>query len=349
MPTFSADRWRQIGRRVFEAVGSPPDIAARVADALVDANLVGHDSHGVIRISQYVGHVREGHVVPDARPEAIEESETTALVDGKWAFGQLTAEHATRLAIARAKRHRLGAVGAVRCTHIGRLGEYPAIAAREGMIAFVTAGGFIGQSAPFGGAERALGTNPLSWGFPGESAEPMVVDFATTAVAAGKIQVAKAKREPLPPGSILDAEGRPSTNPDDYYNGGMLLPFGGHKGYSLGMVVEMLGRVLTGSDRYTEHPRGGPVYERSGTFVLVLDPGMFRPRQEYAADVDRTLARIKKVRPAPGVAEVLIPGEPESRARAERERAGIGVADATWESVIQVGRELGVDVEAIGR
>ncbi|CAN5723675.1 Ldh family oxidoreductase [soil metagenome] len=349
MPSFNASYLRETARRVFEAVGSQSDVASRVSDALVDANLAGHDSHGVIRIPQYVQHVRAGQVIADARPEIIDESPTTALVNGNWAFGQVSAAFATRLAMEKARQNRLAAVGIVRCTHIGRLGEYPTMAADEGLIAFVTAGGFGGPggAAPFGGSEVALGTNPLSIGFPGKETPSMLVDFATTSVAAGKISVARAKGEQLPPGSIIDREGRPSTDPEDFYNGGMLLPFGGHKGYSLGLVVEMLGRVLTGADEYAQEGRGGPVYGRSGTFIIALDPGMFRPNDDYRAEVDRSLDRIKRVKPAPGFNEVLVPGEPELRARAQREREGIPIAEATWSAIRATASELGVDVDAV--
>jgi hydroxycarboxylate dehydrogenase B len=349
MPSFRAEYLREISRRVFEAVGSPADIAGRVADALVDANLVGHDSHGVIRIPQYVQHVRAGQVIADARPEIIDESPTTALVNGNWAFGQVSAGFATKVAIEKARQNRIAAVGVVRCTHIGRLGEYPTMAAEEGMIAFVTAGGFggTGGAAPFGGSEVALGTNPLSFGFPAQESPAMLVDFATTSVAAGKISVARAKGEQLPPGSIIDREGRPTTDPEDFYNGGMLLPFGGHKGYSLGLVVELLGRVLTGADGYAQEGRGGPTYGHSGSFIIALDPGMFRPTDAYRAEVDRSLERIKGVKPAPGFTEVLVPGEPELRARTQRERDGIPIADATWSAIKATGSDLGVDIDSI--
>src|SRR5437870_665909 len=223
MPVFAPDRLRQVGRAVFQAIGSPASVATRVADALVDANLAGHDSHGVIRIPQYVDSVRGGEVVPDAEPKLLRETTVSALVDGGWGFGQVTAERATREAVRRASEHGLAAVGAVRCNHIGRVGEYPEMAAREGLVAFVSAGGFGGRggrAAPFGRGEGLLGTNPLSFGFPNPDGLAMLVDLATTSVAAGKIQVARAKGTPLPPGSILDREGNPSTDAEDFYRGG---------------------------------------------------------------------------------------------------------------------------------
>jgi LDH2 family malate/lactate/ureidoglycolate dehydrogenase len=320
-----------------------------VASALVDANLAGHDSHGVIRIPQYVEHVRCGEVVPEAVATVIHETTLSVLVDGRWGYGQVTAELATRQAVIKAKQHGLGASGAVRCTHIGRLGEYAEMAAREGIIAFVAAGGFGGQvgAAPFGGKKALLGTNPLSFGFPDADGTAMLVDFATTAIAAGKIRVARAKGIPLPPGSILDREGNPTTDAEAFYQGGVMLPFGGHKGYALSLVVEMLGRVLTGADDFAEAVRGGPTYGHSGTFVLAIDPGMFRDRQDYARSVDETLARVKAVLPAAGFDEVLIPGEPEARSRDHRERHGIEVEQATVDAIRAVGASLDIPAEQL--
>ncbi|MCL4498962.1 MAG: Ldh family oxidoreductase [Chloroflexi bacterium] len=344
----SAGRLTEVSQKIFEAVGCPPDIAHRVTAALVDANLVGHDSHGVIRIPTYVTAVREGHVIPNARPTVIRETAVTALVDGQWAFGQLSAHFATEQAIAKAKSGGISMVGIVRCNHIGRLGEYATMATDAGIAAIVTASGFGGRgvsAAPFGGAKPVLGTNPIAVGLPAGVEPDVLVDFATTAVAAGKIQVARAKKAPLPPGSIVDKEGRPTTDPEDYYKGGMLLPFGGHKGYSLSVVVEFLGRVLTGADAYAEGERGGPVYGHSGSMIIALDPGVFVRPEQYSETADETLRRLKSVPPAPGSQGVMIPGEPENRSRAERLETGIPLAEETWEAIITSGKELGVSID----
>jgi LDH2 family malate/lactate/ureidoglycolate dehydrogenase len=348
MPVFSPDALVRCGQVVFQQVGAPEPIARRVAEALVDANLAGHDSHGVIRIPQYVEAVRGGEVVPDAEPKLLCETAVSALVDGGWGFGQVTALRAAEVAIALARAQGLAAVGCVRVNHIGRVGEYPERMARQGVVGLVVAGGFGGRggrAAPFGGREGVLGTNPLSVAVPAGELEPMLVDFATTAVAAGKIQVARAKGEPLPPGSILDRDGNPTTSAEDFYQGGVMLPFGGHKGYALSMVVELLGRVLTGADEYAEANRGGAVYGRSGTLILGIDAGLFRDPAAFRRGVDETLRRVKAVPPAPGFAEVLAPGEPEARTRAQR-REGVYVEDATVAAIRQTAAALGLSPEA---
>ncbi len=349
MLIYTADQLLRVTGSVFRATGAPEDIAARVAESLVDANLAGHDSHGVMRIPQYVKGIAEGEIVVDARPEVAGENAATALVDGHWTFGQVAADYATRVAVRKAREMGVAAVGLVRAHHVGRLGEWSELAASEGVILLAFAGGFGGGhgAAPYGGAGIAYGTNPLSIGLPAGERPTVMVDFATTAVAAGKIRVAMAKGEQLPPGCIVDSQGRPTTDPSDYFAGGFMVPFGGHKGYGLAVAVELLAQALTGAETFAEANLGGPVYARSGALFLALDPGLFRPRGEYARRVEATVDRIKAIPAAPGFAEVLLPGEPELNMRRRRRVEGIPVAEATWEAIRKAGAPLGVDVDAL--
>lgn len=202
-------------------------------------------------------------------------------------------------------------------------------------------------AAPFGGRRAMLGANPIAAGFPlGARRAPMIVDFATTVVAEGKVRVARDAGEQLAPGAILDREGRPSTDPNDFYDGGMLLPFGGHKGYALALTAEMLAAALVAPALWAEEGRGGPVFGQSGLFMLAINPAIFGTRDDYYRIAEDTLERMKGVPPAPGFAEVLIPGEPEARARAQRSRDGIPLAAATWQALAAVAAELGIDAEA---
>jgi LDH2 family malate/lactate/ureidoglycolate dehydrogenase len=341
MLTMSAERLRDATRRIFGAAGTPEDLANQMADILVESNLAGHDSHGVIRIPAYVRAIKEGQVVPAARPEIIQETPGSALVDGKYGFGHIAAAFGTDVAARKAKEAKAAVVSIVRCNHIGRLGEWGSRAAAQDVIALVTVGGSGGPgiAAPFGGAARALSTNPLSVGIPAGEHDDMLVDFATTGVAEGKVQVARAKGAQLPPGVLLDKNGKPSTNPEDLYNGGMLLPFGGHKGYALAMVVELLGAALTPGERYNRDGRTG------GAVIIAVDAATFRPLAEFEKSADATLTRIKAIPPAPGFSGVLLPGEPEQRSKAERLRDGIPVAEATWDAIRQAGHGLGVEIE----
>ncbi|MHB1005470.1 MAG: Ldh family oxidoreductase [Chloroflexota bacterium] len=349
MLNFTADQLRRVTRAVFVAAGAPEDTAERMAETLVDANLSGHDSHGVLRIPQYINGIGQGEIVLTARPGVVRETATTALVDGHWCFGQVAAAYATKVAVSKAMEAGIAAVGLVRAHHIGRLGEYSEMAAAQGVILMLFAGGFGGGhgAAPYGGVGVAFGTNPLSFGIPAGEKDAVTVDFATTAVAAGKIRVALAKGEQLPVGYIADKHGRPTTNPADYFDGGFMLPMGGHKGYGLGVVVELLGQALTGAETLAEANLGGPFYARSGAFFVALRPDLFRPRAAFGERVDATIDHIKSVPTAPGVDEVLMPGEPELRQRKRREVEGIGVAEATWEAIRACSAPLGVDVDAL--
>lgn len=341
MLTIPAPRLREVTARIFEAAGTPADLASQMADILVESNLVGHDSHGIIRIPAYVEQIRKGTLIPDARPELIEETPGSALVDGKYAFGHLAAAFGTEVAIRKAKEAKAAVVSIVRCNHIGRLGEWASRAAAQDVIAIVVVGGFGGPgiAAPYGGAARALSTNPISIGMPGGAMPDMLVDFATTAIAEGKVQVARAKGVPLPPGCLLDKEGNPTTNPEDLYAGGMLLPFGGHKGYGLAMVVELLGGALAPGERYNADGR------RGAAVIIAVDAATFHPLADYEAAADYHLQRIKQVPPARGFAEVLLPGEPERRSKQERLREGIPVPEATWNAIAEVARGLGVTLD----
>ena len=348
MANRSAAELRQVTETIFTAAGAPADLATEMADALVGANLAGHDSHGVIRIPAYLRMIAEGRLDPKARPEVVKETATTALVDGKWTFGHVAAKYGTSVAIKKAKESGSAVVSIVRCNHIGRLGQWASQAAAEDVIALVTVGGGGGgagsvrnSAAPFGGAEGAFSTNPISIGMPGGETPDMLVDFATTVVAEGKLQVARAKQAPVPEGSILDKEGRPTTNAEDFYNGGVLLPFGGHKGYALAMFVEMLCGAFTPGDELNGDGR------RGGAVIWAVDAFAFRSKESYEKNADFVMQRVKEIRPAQGFSEVLIPGEPEARSAEARLKEGIPVADTTWQQIVDGGKSVGVDVEAL--
>jgi uncharacterized oxidoreductase len=340
---------RTVTEEVFKGAGAPPDLAREMGEALVGANLAGHDSHGVIRIPAYINQIKNGGLNPAARPTILEETATTALVDGNWTFGHVSAKYATDVAIKKAKESKTAVVSIVRCNHIGRLGQWASQAAAEDVIAMVVVGGGggspgrmgRGSAAPFGGAEGAFSTNPISIGMPGGETPDMLIDFATTVVAEGKIQVARAKGAELPPGCILDKNGRPSVNPHDFYDGGVLLPFGQHKGYALAMFVEMLCGAFTPGDKYNGEGR------RGGAAVWAVDAFAFRKKDEYEQNADFVLQRVKKIRPAEGFSEVLLPGEPEMNSAKARMKEGIPVADATWTQIVEAGKSVGVDVEGL--
>jgi LDH2 family malate/lactate/ureidoglycolate dehydrogenase len=344
MIVVSPEELHATATRIFHAAGAEPEPTAILVDHLIDANLAGHDSHGVQLIPWYAQDIREGRLQPNARPEILRETATSALVDGKFTFGQVSARFGTEVAIRKAKEAGVAVVGLVRCHHIGRLGTYPTLAAKQGVVLMVTTGDMGGATAPFGGRKPVFGTNPFSFGFPAGERPDLLVDFATSTIAAGKVSVARAKHEPVPPGCLLDQDGNPTTDPNVLFNGGMLLPFGGHKGSALATLSVLLSQVLVPSKDYA----GPDGWVQSGTFLLGIDAGLFEAPAAVRAETDRTFARIKDVPPAPGFSEVLVPGEPEVRTTERRRKEGIPVPEDTWAALVKTAEGLGLSLGGSG-
>jgi uncharacterized oxidoreductase len=349
MPQVSAQELRALGGKIFEGLRVPPEEAAWVAELLVRANLVGHDSHGVIRIPQYAGAIKSGQVQPGAPIEIVRGSLATALVDGHWGLGQVVARRAMELAIQKAKAARISSVGAYHLYHLGRLADYTCMAAEQELVGIMTvnAGGASPVVAPFGGTAGRLGTNPISIAFPTGGPLPFVFDMATSVVPEGKVRVKRNRGEPTPPGWLLDGQGDPTTDPRALYQDprGAILPLGGsvgHKGFGLGMVVEVLSGILA---------RGGYAREgdrpfSNGTFIIVIDISAFVDPAEFRAEVDDLLRYVKSAPRAPGVEAIFYPGEPELLEQRTREREGIPLEDETWKQLLTLAQEPGIAATA---
>ena len=238
MPIVQADRLTRIGAALLRGAGASEEEANAVASGCVNANLAGHDSHGVIAIPTYIDRIKAGHIVPGAKWTIVQETPTTTVIDGHWGFGFHVNAKAMEMTINKARTANVAACTVFRQSHVGRLAHYPLMAMREGMIGIAAADS--GRSpkhvAPFGGREARLGTNPLSIAVPSDLEAPFYLDMATSAVAAGKIQLAVARGESIPKGWIIDAEGRDTTDPKDYRKGGALLPPGGPGGDKRGLM-----------------------------------------------------------------------------------------------------------------
>ena len=340
MPLLSSTELTDLVRLIFIAAGTPDDIAAATAASLVESDLVGHESHGVVRVRQYLDALRRGDLDPAARPAIVHEHGATVTVDANRGFGQWAARVAMEEGIRRAKQYGVAAAGLVNCGHVGRLGEWVELAAAHDAVAlaFCNGGGSSGIVAPFGGAERLLGTNPLAAALPVGGHDPIVLDFATSAVAEGKVRVARNRGKSIPEGWVLNAEGLPTTNPHDLYDGGMLLPAATHKGYALSLLVEFMAGVLS--------PNGTPVLPGfrpgNGVLFLIVDIAAFRAPADYADESERVVARVKSAKKAPGVDEIMLPGEPEQRMAAQRRAAGVELDDATWQLLTEDAQTLGV-------
>ncbi len=349
-----ADPLRDFVADVARGMGADSDVAAELARHLVGSNLAGHDSHGVIRVPQYVGDADQGTIVPSARPVLARETPVAALVDARRGFGQHSTMFALEWAMGRARQHGVAMVAVRHSTHIGRLGEYVERTAAEGLIGIVTVGAIgvgIGGVVPFGGRTRFLGTNPWALSVPGRT-RTLIFDAATSTVAEGKVRVARAAGKPLPPDAILDKDGRPTRDAAAFYAGGAILPLGGtlagHKGYGLGLASALLGALgmigdpeptLVGAAPPDSADTRGRV---AGVFLEVIDPACFGDAAAYRELVDEALAAAKREPPADGVAEVLVPGEPEARARARRSREGVPLPAATWAELGKVAARFGV-------
>jgi len=353
---FEPGALEEFFRSVFAAMGTDREVAAEVAAHLVKANLSGHDSHGAIRLAQYVRQADAGELMPAARPQVIHESGAVFIVDAHQGFGHFATAYAMDHAVERARAQGVAA-GVVRhATHIGRLGHYSERAAERGFASMVTvgvAGAGAGGVVPFGGVERYLGTNPWAFGVPAAGRPPMVFDAATSALADGKVRVARTKGAQLPAGAVIDAAGRPTTNPDDLYEGGALLPVGGwagHKGYGLSLASALLGGLaMVGDEQPTLAGAGsGPAGDGriAGVFLVAIDPAHFGDAERYGAMVSAALAGVQKVRSAEGVERVLVPGEPELRMRELRGREGVAVPEQTRAELDAIGERFGVELPA---
>jgi LDH2 family malate/lactate/ureidoglycolate dehydrogenase len=344
MRRLTADELRATTAAIFRAVGATDHDARVVADSLVAADLCGHQSHGLIRVSEYLRHVRNGAIVPDAQPQLVKGGGATLVVDGNWGFGQVVARQATEWLIERALDHGVAAVAIRRCAHVGRAGVYPELAAERGLVAFafVNGGGTEARLAPHGGRKAVFGTNPLAAAVPCPGSDPVVIDFSTAAVASGKIRVLRDRGEPLPEGWILDSEGRPSSDPEDYYAGGMLLPAAAHKGYGLALLVELLAGCMTGAGSLAIPGSGYRV--GNGMFMQAFDVRAFMPLDSFAKRVSALADTVHGTPPAAGFDEVLLPGEPEHRSARSGNAAAVEIPDSTWESIALAAGELGVSV-----
>jgi LDH2 family malate/lactate/ureidoglycolate dehydrogenase len=336
MPIKTESELHVVTHDALVAAGASDANAEIVAEHLVLANLSGVDTHGVWHLPGYVDGLHKGLIDGVANPSVIRQGPNMALVTGNWTFGQVAARYAVEQGLELARAHDVAIVGLVQCHHIGRLGHFTEMAAQAGFIGQVWAGGYSEEAPvamPYGGRGRLLHTNPISMGFPAGEEPRMMFDFATTALAGVKVDNARRRRETLPAGAIVDREGRPTTNPEDFFEGGGHQPFGGHKGYAISMAAEFFGRILTGSSTYADPDRAGPVLRHQGVTFILVRADLFRPRAEYERDADEMERRTRAVPPAAGFTEVLVPGDPEWRSRIDRRANGIPVEDAIWEMI----------------
>jgi len=346
MPVLELKQLIDLGNKLLVAAGASPEEADIVAQELANANLVGHDSHGVMRLVQYAQLIEQGHIKPGEHPEIVREGPAFLVVDAHFTFGQVAARWS--MAQLYEKANQCGCANAFirNCNHVGRLGSYTEHAAKLGYAALmsVNAPG-PGQVAPFGAMERRMGTNPISMAAPGSGEFPIVLDMTTSATAEGKLRVAHQSGKQVPEGWMIDGEGNPSTDPADFYKepNGCILPLGGplaHKGYGLATMVDLFCGILSGSGvGRTDLPRGA-----NGVWMQLLDIEQITGKDEYTRWIGSYGEHIKSARKCPGVEEILFPGEMEQKVYRERIREGVNIPEETWRQLNALASELNTSI-----
>jgi hydroxycarboxylate dehydrogenase B len=344
---------------IFTSAGCERTESDRIAHHLLSANLTGHDSHGVIRTPRYILWLQEEKVRAGQSLTVVHETPTQAILDGNYGFGQTIGPLAVDYGIAKARAAGIAAIGLRNAGHIGRIGDWGERAAEAGLISIhfvnVQAGELV---APYGGVDRRFSTNPICIGVPTDRG-PIILDFATSLVAEGKVLVASNGGKPVPQGALIEPDGRLSSDPRTLYgpiegthvrnsaNGeGALRTFGEHKGSGLAFMCELLAGCLTGGGTSGPIPGGKRGRIANGMLSIYLSPGSFGTEGFSQAALD--YARyVKASRPAEDGGEVLIPGEPENRTRTDRQRAGIPLQAETWAAICATARDLGLTPPAV--
>ena len=348
-----AEPMRRFVGQIFAAAGCHDEEAQRIARYLVEANLTGHDSHGVIRVPRYVNWLKSGRVVPNQTIQVVTDSDVLAVIDGRYGFGQSVGEQAVRHGIDKARAKGVSIIALRNSGHLGRIGDWAELAAAHDLISvhFVNTTGLGMLVAPFGGVERRYSTNPFAVGVPVKGKWPLILDFATSIVAEGKILVAVNGGKPLPDGALIDGDGRPTNDPEAIYGkltstqpldsrsgAGAIRAMGEHKGSGLSFMCEMLAGALTGGGC----ARKNESQLVNGMLSIFMAIDRFDSGDYFTAEIDRYVAFVKSARAIEAGGEVLLPGEPEQRNRDLRGKTGLPLTAATWDSIVATATELGV-------
>ena len=352
MVTIKADKMSAFVADIFHKAGTSRAEAERIGKYLVTANLTGHDSHGVQRVPRYLQWLREGIFVADRVVKVVTETPVYAVVDGLHGFGQTVAPQAVDIGIAKCRAMGLSMIALRNAGHIGRVGDWAEKAAAEGFVSvhFVNAAGS-NLVAPFGGVERRFSTAPYCVGVPRKGETALILDFATSVVAEGKVLNASFGGKKLPADALVGADGTLSNDPHllygdytasgprDYRQGeGAIRAFGDHKGSGLAFMCELLGGSLTGNGATEEGRRFA-----NGMLSFYVDPARIDPDGFFPADVAKYTRHVKGARPVTPGGEVLVPGEPEQRMRAERSKNGLPLPDDTWTAIVAAAKAVGID------
>lgn len=333
------DKVRQQAMRILAAWGMPDDLAGITAGVLVEADLSGVDSHGVGLLPDYERAVRAGGIDLAARPRVVREGPAVALVDAGAGFGHPAAEFGMRTAIGRARTNGVGIAAVRNSHHFGAAGHYAAMAVERGMVGMVTSSANEMCGVPTRGAQARLATNPIAFAAPAGHNPPFLLDMATTTVAANKVRVHHLTGSPVPPGWVVDGDGRSVEDPEAAREHIHQLPAGGltmlggtaamsdHKGYGLSMMAHLLAATLGGGAFPAADPMVPGRPDNIGHFLMAIDPTAFRPTGAFESDVDSAVDELRRT-PAAGPDPVLVAGDPQEAARRQRESSGIPMPPA---------------------
>ncbi len=346
MPTVAADRLLEFAAELLAAGGVGREEAGLIARSLVDSNLRGHDSHGMMRIPYYLDGLNKGETTAAAEITPLRETDSILVADGNWGFGQTVMHQLTGRLIEKARTCGVAVGTLLHSCHIGRLGEYCERVARDGnmlSMVMVNTHGSTRRVAPPGGTAPRLGTNPLAFGMPTDT-EPLILDFGTSATAEGKVRVKRIAGQQCPDNWLLDSDGNPTNDPHTLYGDppGTIRPMGGdhpYKGFGLGLVVEIFSGALSGGICAREVP-----INQLGNcvFILVIDPEHMAGGAHYAQQVKSLIEFVRGCPTVAGVDEILLPGDPERNTMAARRATGVPFDEGNWRQIVELAQQLGV-------
>ena len=345
MKKYPIEYLQDVTAQIFSSSGTPPDDAELVAKLIVQANVRGLDSHGILRIPQYVKRIDEGRIVPGATMTTVQETSSTALLNANWNFGQLGAHRAATIAMEKAGEHGVGCVGMHRCEHVGCLGLFTEMVARKKMVGLAMCSGAAPSGhwvAPWGGREGRVGTNPISFAAP-TSDDPILVDVATSTVSEGKVRYARDCGWKLPDQWILNSDGEPTDDPSALYGepGGAILPLGGllgYKGFGFSMIAGVLSSLLM---RAADHRMEE---ESNNLWFLAINVRAFIPPEEFQKDLEEYIAYVRSSKPAAGSEKVVLPGDLDFAKQRLCEKEGVPVPDEIWCQIEEVASSLNVSL-----
>lgn len=344
MPIFPKNYLNKITFNTLKAAKVPENEAQIVADFLIESNLAGHDSHGIIRLTKYLALLKKEKAKPGTKIKIIKQTSSAAVIDGNWGLGQIVASQAMKIAVQKAEKTSIGIVTVRHCNHIGRLAHYATIATKQNMIAIIMVNGTSAYVAPYGGCESRLSTNPICIAIPTRK-KPLILDMATSMVSEGKIRIRRNAKKNVPVEWLIDTNGKPITNPLHFYEPihQSIMPLGGisgYKGFGLGFMFDILAGALSGAGCSNK----GNKHIGNGIFMEAVKVENFIPLQEFYSRVEKFIKFIKSSKITPGFKEILVPGELEDRIIKERSKKGIFIDNITWREIKNRAKEFGVNI-----